>query len=131
MLLSALILGLGGSFHCIGMCGPIAFVLPVDRTNKWKATLQSLLYHLGRMLTYSFIGGLFGLFGKGLSLVGFQQNVSILMGVIMILAVVFPTNYLAKFNFATPLYKLTGKLKKYLVLLYEVNICPYLVVFCN
>lgn len=114
MLLSALILGLGGSFHCIGMCGPIAFVLPVDRTNKWKATLQSLLYHLGRMITYSFIGALFGLFGKGLSLVGFQQNVSILMGVIMILAVVFPTNYLAKFNFASPLYKLTQKLKKYL-----------------
>jgi len=111
MLLSALILGLAGSFHCIGMCGPIAFVLPVDRSNKWKAALQSLLYHLGRLVTYSLIGFLFGLLGKGLYLAGFQQRVSILMGVIMILAVLFPTNYLAKFNFSKPLYKLTGKLK--------------------
>ena len=111
MLLSALILGLGGSFHCIGMCGPIAFVLPVDRSSKWKAALQSLLYHFGRLVTYSLIGLLFGFVGKGLYLAGFQQRVSILMGVIMILAVIFPTNYLSKYNFSKPLYKLTGKLK--------------------
>ncbi|NNK40536.1 MAG: sulfite exporter TauE/SafE family protein, partial [Winogradskyella sp.] len=30
MLLSAFILGLLGSLHCVGMCGPIAFMLPVD-----------------------------------------------------------------------------------------------------
>ncbi len=112
MFLSALILGLGGSFHCIGMCGPIAFVLPVDRTNKWHAGMQSLLYHLGRLTTYSIIGFLFGLIGKGLYLAGFQQRISIIMGVIMILAVVFPTNYFTKFGFTKPLYKLVGKLKK-------------------
>ncbi len=112
MLLSALLLGLGGSFHCIGMCGPIAFVLPVDRSSKWKAGFQSLLYHLGRLVTYSLIGFLFGFIGKGLYLAGFQQRVSILMGIIMILAIVFPTNYFTKFNFTKPLYKLIGKLKK-------------------
>ena len=112
MFLSALLLGLGGSFHCIGMCGPIAFVLPVDRKSKWKASLQSLLYHLGRLTTYSLIGFLFGLIGKGLYLAGFQQRISILMGIIMILAVVFPTNYFTKFRFTKPLYKLIGKLKK-------------------
>ncbi|MCB0468884.1 MAG: sulfite exporter TauE/SafE family protein, partial [Aequorivita sp.] len=33
MLYTALIFGLLGSFHCVGMCGPIAFLLPVDRSN--------------------------------------------------------------------------------------------------
>ncbi len=111
VLMSALILGLGGSFHCVGMCGPIALVLPVDRGNKFKAFVQSSIYHLGRMVTYAIMGFVFGMVGKGLSLAGFQQNVSILMGVIMILAVIFPTNYLGKFNFGKPLYKLVGRLK--------------------
>lgn len=111
VLISALILGIGGSFHCVGMCGPIALVLPVDRTNKLKAFIQSLIYHLGRMTTYAIMGLIFGLVGKGLYLAGFQQKVSILMGVIMILAVIFPTNYLGKFNLGKPLYKLVGQLK--------------------
>ena len=90
MLLSAIILGLLGSFHCIGMCGPIAFVLPVDRTNKYKQGYQTLLYHLGRLLAYSSIGLLFGLLGKGLYLAGFQQRLSILIGVLMIIAMLIP-----------------------------------------
>ena len=55
MLLSALIFGLLGSFHCAGMCGPIAFVLPIDRSNSAKKIVQISLYHIGRLLTYSFI----------------------------------------------------------------------------
>ncbi len=112
MFLSALLLGLGGSFHCIGMCGPIAFVLPVDRSSKWRAGLQSILYHLGRLTTYSLIGLLFGLIGKGLYLAGFQQRISIAMGILMIVAVIFPTNYFTKFRFTQPLYKMVGRLKK-------------------
>jgi len=50
MLLSALILGLLGSLHCVGMCGPIAFMLPVDRSNNFKKILQIGSYHLGRIL---------------------------------------------------------------------------------
>lgn len=111
ILISALILGLGGSFHCVGMCGPIALVLPVDRNNKLKALIQSSIYHLGRMITYAIMGLIFGMVGKGLYLAGFQQKVSILMGVIMILAVIFPTNYLGKFNLGKPLHELVGKLK--------------------
>ena len=84
MLYTALVLGLLGSFHCIGMCGPIAFVLPVDRTSQSRAFIGSFLYHLGRLLTYGLIGMLFGLLGKGLYLAGFQQRLSILIGVIMI-----------------------------------------------
>jgi sulfite exporter TauE/SafE len=91
VLISALILGLFGSFHCLGMCGPIAFVLPVNRNNKIKMSLQTLLYHLGRMTAYGLIGVLFGYLGEGISLVGFQQKVSLIMGVIMVIFAFVPS----------------------------------------
>ena len=76
MLYTAFVLGLLGSFHCIGMCGPIAFVLPVDKTSRSKAFLGSFLYHFGRLLTYGIIGILFGLLGRGLGCAGDPQRCS-------------------------------------------------------
>lgn len=111
MLFSALILGLLGSFHCIGMCGPIAFVLPLNRENNFKKGIQVSLYHLGRLLTYSFIGLIFGLVGKGLFLMGFQQRISILVGVLMIVIVLIPGRIFNKYNFSRPLYSFVGKVK--------------------
>ena len=84
MLVSALILGLMGSLHCVGMCGPIAFMLPVDRTNNYKKFGQIFIYHFGRLLAYGIIGLIFGLLGKGLSIFGIQQKLSIVIGIIMI-----------------------------------------------
>lgn len=92
ILLSALILGLMGSFHCLGMCGPIAFILPVDRNNKAKMSFQTLLYHLGRMTAYGSIGLVFGFFGKGVSLVGFQQYASLIMGILMVVLAFVPAS---------------------------------------
>ena len=100
MLLSAIIFGLLGSFHCLGMCGPIAFMLHVDREKPIKRFLQILSYHLGRIFTYAIIGILFGILGKGFYLFGFQQQLSIIAGLTMILIVVFPKitkhNWLSK-----------------------------------
>jgi len=84
---SAFLLGLLGSFHCIGMCGPIAFVLPINRSKKSIMFFQSFLYQFGRLITYSFIGFIFGLIGKGLFLAGFQQNLSVFIGLLMILII--------------------------------------------
>ena len=112
MLYTAFILGLLGSFHCIGMCGPIAFALPLDRSSKSKMLFQTFLYHLGRLITYSLIGVLFGLIGRGLFLSGFQQRLSILMGIIMILSVTIPVKVFNRFQITKPLYKLIGQLKQ-------------------
>lgn len=112
MLWTALVLGLAGSFHCIGMCGPIAFVIPVDRTSKTTLFFQIFLYHFGRLLSYSIIGLLFGFIGKGLYMAGFQQRLSILMGAIMIALVIIPISIFNKFNFSKPLYKIIGKVKQ-------------------
>lgn len=105
MLISAFILGLLGSFHCVGMCGPIAFMLPVDRTNAFKKISQIALYHLGRLLSYSLIGLIFGLIGKSLYIFGFQQQLSIIIGLIMIVVVLIPYKTFNKYNFSKPIFK--------------------------
>lgn len=110
MFISALIFGLLGSFHCIGMCGPIAFMLPVDRTNNIKQFFQILSYHSGRLFTYSLIGLLFGFLGKGFYFFGFQQQLSIIVGVLMILAIVLPKAF-QQYNFSKQLNRFVMKVK--------------------
>ena len=114
MLYTAFILGLLGSFHCIGMCGPIAFALPLDRSSTSKMVFQNFLYHLGRLITYALIGVLFGLIGRGLFISGLQQRLSILMGGIMIASVLIPVQFFNKFNVTKPLYKVIAQVKKQL-----------------
>jgi sulfite exporter TauE/SafE len=110
MLLSAIIFGLLGSFHCIGMCGPIAFMLPVDRQKPVKTFFQIVSYHLGRLFTYSLIGLLFGFLGKGFYFFGFQQHLSIIVGVSMILIVLFPKVF-QKINFSKSISNVIFKIK--------------------
>jgi len=111
MLWSAFILGLLGSLHCVGMCGPIAFMLPVDRSHSVKKIVQISVYHLGRLLSYAIIGLLFGLIGKSLYLFGIQQQLSIIIGVLMIILVITPTHVFNNYNFSKPIYKVISKLK--------------------
>ncbi|MFS4491285.1 sulfite exporter TauE/SafE family protein [Maribacter sp. 2308TA10-17] len=111
MLLSALILGLMGSLHCVGMCGPIAFMLPVDRTNSYKKFGQVFLYHFGRLLAYGLIGLVFGLLGKGLYVFGMQQKLSIAIGILMIVLVLIPYKTFSKYNLSKPLYKVISGVK--------------------
>ncbi len=81
MLYSAFILGLISSLHCIGMCGPIAMMLPVDHQNEAKKVTQIITYHLGRLTAYGTIGLIFGLLGRGFFLAGMQQKMSIFIGI--------------------------------------------------
>ncbi len=111
MLTSALVLGLLGSLHCLGMCGPIAFMLPLDHANQVKKTAQLSIYHFGRLLAYGIIGVLFGLLGKGLSLFGIQQKLSIGIGVLMIVLVLIPVKHLNGHKLLSPIYSIIAKVK--------------------
>jgi len=111
MLITAFALGLVGSLHCVGMCGPIAFMLPVDRTNNYKKVTQIAIYHIGRLFAYSLIGLVFGLIGKSLYIFGFQQQLSIAIGVIMIFVVIVPQSVFNNYNFSKPIYRLISKVK--------------------
>ncbi len=112
MFYSAFLLGLLGSLHCLGMCGPIAFMLPVDRSSRTRAGFQTAVYHGGRILAYSIMGLLFGLLGKGLNLFGTQQKLSIIIGALMILLVLIPLNKLGSFRLTKPVYKVVAWLKE-------------------
>ena len=98
-----------GSFHCIGMCGPIAIALPKTK----NLLLSRLLYNFGRVITYSMLGLLFGLLGSRLEMFGLQQIVSISLGVLIILTVVTPAAYRIKISNSLGLYKPIGVLKMY------------------
>ncbi len=111
MLWSAIILGLLGSLHCVGMCGPIAFMLPVDRSNSFRKITQILTYHFGRLLAYSLMGFTFGIVGKSLYLFGLQQQVSIAIGVLMIIVVIMPVHVFNRYNLSKPLYRVISKVK--------------------
>lgn len=111
MLYSAFILGLISSLHCIGMCGPIAMMLPVDHQNETKKVIQIITYHLGRLTAYAGIGLIFGLLGRGFFLAGLQQNISILIGVAMIIVVLIPEKVFSTYNFSKPVYKVISKIK--------------------
>jgi uncharacterized protein len=105
MLYSALILGLISSLHCMGMCGPIAMMLPVDHKNPARKTAQLLSYHLGRLSAYGTLGLIFGVLGRGLYLAGLQQRLSIAAGIIMILVVLVPEKIFTRYNFSKPIYR--------------------------
>ncbi|TBW28014.1 sulfite exporter TauE/SafE family protein [Gramella sp. KN1008] len=111
MLVSALIFGLLGSFHCVGMCGPIAFLLPVDRQNSLRKYLQIGLYHLGRLTSYAIIGLVFGLVGKSLSLFGLQQKLSIVVGGLMLLFLIAPSRKIGTGKLSSLWMKWIGSLK--------------------
>lgn len=111
MLFSAFIFGLISSFHCIGMCGPIAMMLPIDRSNEAKKVTQIITYHIGKLTAYGILGLLFGLLGRGFYLAGMQQQLSIIVGVLMILVALIPEKVFARYNFSKPIYRVITKVK--------------------
>lgn len=111
MLYTGFIFGLISSLHCIGMCGPIAMMLPVSHKNPTRKALQVITYHFGRITAYTLLGLAFGMLGKGLYLAGMQQQISIVVGIMMILIALIPEKKLAQYNFSKPIYKVISKLK--------------------
>ena len=83
MLWTAFLLGFLGSFHCVGMCGPIALAVGGKGSNKFL--FNKIIYNLGRSLTYAMLGLVIGSLGFSLSLAGIQQGISIGMGILVVL----------------------------------------------
>lgn len=86
----AILMGLVGNLHCLGMCGPIALSVPLKDKNRKNRLTSALVYNSGRILVYMAFGALFGLFGKGIQLAGLQQKTSIVIGVLIIISLIFP-----------------------------------------
>lgn len=111
ILISAFVLGIMGSFHCAGMCGPIAIALPLHGNSVGGKIFGGSLYNLGRTLTYGIMGALFGLLGQGVALLGFQQKISVIMGSLMIISVLFPALFKNQYSMSKSWFSLVGRLK--------------------
>jgi len=60
----ALLTGLLGSGHCIGMCGGLVAALSLSETGRKGGVVFQLLYNIGRTTTYTGIGWLVGWLGS-------------------------------------------------------------------
>ena len=78
MIWTAFSIGLLGSLHCVGMCGPIALALPQSQSSTFERVQNVLLYNLGRIITYSFLGLFIGLVSQGLFMAQIQKILSLL-----------------------------------------------------
>ena len=82
--ISALLLGLASSLHCIGMCGPLMMSIPVQHLPPGKKIWGILLYQIGRIGTYMLLGIVAGLIGWRIGVAGWQQIFSVIMGILIL-----------------------------------------------
>jgi len=86
MLLLMLGMGLMGSLHCIGMCGGLVAAVSMGvKEKRWQGLL---VYQLGRITTYAWMGALVGGLGVGLHDLGgsmLQQGLALLAGFLMVI----------------------------------------------
>lgn len=85
-MISAFIIGLTGSLHCVGMCGPLMISLKSNQSRQ-----SFVVYHWGRLMVYSSLGLAFGMIGQGLALLQAQRILAIATGLLIILLYAFPT----------------------------------------
>ena len=110
MLSTALVMGLAGSLHCAGMCGPLMLALPFGNGSK-KAAFRGMVYHLGRLLTYGAMGAILGSLGYGISIAGWQQSLSLITGILILVMAIFP--FIGKkISPTTAIAKWSGSLKQ-------------------
>ena len=90
---AAFLLGLLGSVHCAGMCGPLALALPGAGRLPLSFLASRIAYNLGRIVTYCALGMLFGLLGSALFLAGLQRWLSLTIGLVLLLTLFRPENF--------------------------------------
>lgn len=101
--LTAFTIGIMGSSHCVGMCGPLALAIPLNNHQKFYRLLGILNYFLGKTLTYGILGLFSGMLAKVINVAGFQQYLSIFAGVSILVILVFnrkkqSNTFLSKLN---------------------------------
>lgn len=87
-IIPALLIGIGGSLHCLGMCGPLMMTAIFRDDDGGFQFTRWLTYHSGRILVYALWGALFGMAGSTIRWFGVQQNISLSLGIGILLIVV-------------------------------------------
>ena len=100
------ITGILTSIHCISMCGAINLVAVYDSNKNYK---RPLLYNLGRVISYTLIGGLVGLIGSIFTLSNIANGIVILIASLIMLLMSF--NMLGIIDFKLPFKRIRIKRK--------------------
>ena len=115
VLITGFTIGVFGSFHCVGMCGPLALSLPIHQLTIFNKSMAIGLYNLGRSFSYASMGIVFGLLGMSFSLFKLQQWLSIGAGSVILLFLIM--NYLGSYRvnvFSQLSHQVKSKLSDYL-----------------
>jgi len=86
-MISAFIIGLAGSLHCVGMCGPLMISFKSNQSRR-----SFTIYHLGRLLVYSTLGLALGIIGQGLVFLDAQRALAIATGALIIILYALPAS---------------------------------------
>lgn len=104
-----MLIGFLTSFHCVGMCGPLILGYTAKSASSGhKSYLTHLLYGMGKTISYTTIGAMFGAFGAIVAFTPYTQGaVGIAAGLFLMLfglhmLEVFPA--LSHFQFKTPVF---------------------------
>lgn len=85
MYLTALLIGLMGSVHCVAMCSPITLLIGGNKTTM-SFIAQRLQYNIGRLIGYAVLGVMAGFFGQLFSLFGWQRWITVIFGIALLLS---------------------------------------------
>lgn len=100
-LLSSFMLGLASSFHCIGMCGPIALALPLNRSSSVQTLLGIMQANFGRIISYTVLGFIIGSLGFSFQLFRLFQVLSIVFGIVLIV-IAWRKTWIKRLEFSMP-----------------------------
>ena len=84
ILWAAFILGISGSLHCLGMCGPLALSCHLPSESMTTNLVNGLKYNLGRTFSYMTLGLIFGTIGGLATTASLQQSLSVILGILLI-----------------------------------------------
>jgi len=107
----AISMGLISSFHCVGMCGPIALALPVNKGTRARRIAGVLVYNAGRALTYATFGMVIGTLGASLAWLGVLRYASVVVGMAMLAYVCWPSALGQRLHMPLFWQKTIGRLK--------------------
>jgi sulfite exporter TauE/SafE len=106
------LIGFLGSFHCVGMCGPIVLALPSGSNSKGSYIIGRVFYNFGRIITYSIFGLVGGIIGKQIVFTGYQNILSIAVGITILVVLLRPVRFLRKIRFLPQTDFISTRLKK-------------------
>ncbi len=117
-------MGLIASFHCVGMCGPIALALPVHKGTRMRQIAGVLAYNAGRALTYATFGVVLGTLGASLAWLGVLRYASVAVGAAMLAYVFWPAGLEQRLHMPLFWQKTVGRLRQRMAIYLKRNDLP-------